>query len=136
MDLAPGARGIPRFLPTLTEVVQPGAPLQPTAPGSAAATDPPPEPRTQPHTQALLPDARVAAPLQDEGQLARQALALEARLREQLEQRVRRIVEAALAAQAGRITSQVMGELEPALRQLARENGLPRAAGSSGSDIA
>lgn len=120
--MASGTRGIPRFLPTLTEVVQPGVPLQPADPVQVSPADAAPAPHAGP----------APAPV-DDAQAVQRSQALEDRLRAQLEQRVRQIVEGALAAQAARITSQVMGELEPTLRQLARENGLRGAARSDGS---
>ena len=111
--MALGTRGVPRFLPTLTEVVQPGVPMPPADPVHAPLP-----------AAAAEPEARPATAPVDDAVAMQHALALEGRLREQLEQRVRQIVEGALAAQVARITSQVMGELEPTVRQLARENGL------------
>jgi len=106
--MAPQGRGIPRFLPTLTEVVRPGVPPLPgPEPQEAVAAHGVSPALTEPVPQPVSAPAPVP---------------VDAILRLQVEERVRQIVAGALSAQVERITGQVMGELEPALRQLLREN--------------
>jgi hypothetical protein len=119
MDMATPGRGIPRFLPTLTEVVQLGTPHPSQVAESMESADAVPvHSSPAPLEPPSMPSPPAAEAAADNAAL----------LREQIEHRVRQIVAGALAAQVDRITHQVMGELEPAMRQLAREtrrNGSP-----------
>ncbi len=105
------ARGIPRFLPTLTEVVHSPADLQPVA---APVVVPDGQPA------AALPAAPVEVP--SAVTHSAEALLQDMGFQAQLESRVRQVVASALSAQIDRVTGQLMGELEPAVRQLVREN--------------
>lgn len=108
--MAAQGRGIPRFLPTLTEVVRPGVPPLPG-----------PEPQEAVAAHGVSPTLTEPVP-QPASAPAPAPVPVDAILRLQVEERVRQIVAGALSAQVERITAQVMGELEPALRQLLREN--------------
>lgn len=99
------ARGIPRFLPTLTEVVHSPADMQRVAM----------EPMALPEDVAPAPQA---VPIAEPDVSLMDDMAFQARL----ESRVRQLVASALAAQVDRVTGQLMGELEPAVRQLVRES--------------
>ncbi len=99
------ARGIPRFLPTLTEVVHSPADMERVAM----------EPMALPEDVTPAPQA---APIADPGVSLMDDVDFQARL----ESRVRQLVTSALAAQVDRLTGQLMGELEPAVRQLVRES--------------